>query len=83
MFIRIRILSQVVGVALVGAVGLAAGWAQAQESVKIGLILPMTGGQSSLNVAVAFGIAVYHLRFGAKEEEGHGDHGEKTRRPEY
>ena len=28
--------------------------------------LPMSGGKSSLNVAVAFGIAVYHLRFGAK-----------------
>lgn len=26
--------------------------------------LPMSGGKSSLNVAVAFGIAVYHLRFG-------------------
>ena len=26
--------------------------------------LPMTGGKSSLNVAVAFGIAVYHLHFG-------------------
>jgi tRNA G18 (ribose-2'-O)-methylase SpoU len=24
----------------------------------------MTGGKSSLNVAVAFGIAIYHLRFG-------------------
>lgn len=28
--------------------------------------LPMTGGKSSLNVAVAFGIAVYHLRFGQR-----------------
>ncbi len=27
--------------------------------------LPMRGGKSSLNVAVAFGIAVYHLRFAA------------------
>ena len=27
--------------------------------------LPMYGGKSSLNVAVAFGIAVYHLRFAA------------------
>ncbi len=44
--------------------------------------LPMTGGKSSLNVAVAFGIAVYHLRFGAKEEEGHGDHGEAQRNTE-
>lgn len=26
--------------------------------------LPMSGDKSSLNVAVAFGIAVYHLRFG-------------------
>ncbi len=26
--------------------------------------LPMRGGKSSLNAAVAFGIAVYHLRFG-------------------
>lgn len=25
----------------------------------------MRGGKSSLNVAVAFGIAVYHLRFAA------------------
>ncbi len=29
--------------------------------------LPMTGGKSSLNVAVAFGIAVYHLRFGLRD----------------
>ncbi len=29
--------------------------------------LPMIGRKSSLNVAVAFGIAVYHLRFGQEE----------------
>jgi tRNA G18 (ribose-2'-O)-methylase SpoU len=29
--------------------------------------LPMSGEKSSLNVAVAFGIAVYHLRFGKEE----------------
>jgi tRNA G18 (ribose-2'-O)-methylase SpoU len=28
--------------------------------------LPMSGDKSSLNVAVAFGIAAYHLRFGAR-----------------
>jgi len=30
--------------------------------------LPMAGNKSSLNAAVAFGIALYHLRFGAKRE---------------
>ena len=32
--------------------------------------LPMSGNKSSLNVAVAFGIAVYHLRF-RRERGGH------------
>jgi len=30
------------------------------------LSLPMAGSKGSLNVAVAFGIAVYFLRFGAR-----------------
>lgn len=38
--------------------------------------LPMTGGKSSLNVAVAFGIAVYHLRFGQNAEGALDDHDE-------
>jgi branched-chain amino acid transport system substrate-binding protein len=46
MFIRTKLsLQAAVGVAIAGAVGLAS--AQAQETVKIGLILPMTGGQAS------------------------------------
>lgn len=36
------------------------------------LALPMVGRKSSLNVAVAFGIAVYHLRYG-RERGGHGE----------
>jgi 23S rRNA (guanosine2251-2'-O)-methyltransferase len=36
--------------------------------------LPMSGVKSSLNVAVAFGIAVYHLRYG-RERGGHGEKG--------
>jgi tRNA G18 (ribose-2'-O)-methylase SpoU len=35
--------------------------AQAERVIAI----PMAGGKESLNVAVAFGIAVYHLRYGA------------------
>src|ERR1700730_11611796 len=46
MFIQTRILSQAAaGIAVAGAITLAP--AQAQETVKIGLILPMTGGQAS------------------------------------
>src|SRR5260370_39402188 len=46
MFIRTKLLLQAAtGVAIVGVVALVP--AQAQETVKIGLILPMTGGQAS------------------------------------
>ena len=45
MFIRTKmVLTAVAGVALWGAGGTAG---QAQDSIKIGLILPMTGGQAS------------------------------------
>ena len=46
MFVRAKMLSwAAVGAAVLGTVALAP--AQAQETVKIGLILPMTGGQAS------------------------------------
>jgi branched-chain amino acid transport system substrate-binding protein len=46
MFIRTRMLSQAaIGIAILGSIALAP--ARAQETVKIGLILPMTGGQAS------------------------------------
>ncbi len=50
-----------VGVAIAGAVGstLALAPAQAQETVKIGLILPMTGGQASTGKQIDNAIKLY------------------------
>jgi len=58
MFIRIKLLSQAaVGIAIAGAVALAP--AQAQETVKIGLILPMTGGQASTGKQIDNAVKLY------------------------
>src|SRR5713101_8167236 len=50
-----------VGVAIAGAVGatLALAPAQAQETVKIGLILPMTGGQASTGKQIDNAVKLY------------------------
>jgi branched-chain amino acid transport system substrate-binding protein len=58
MFIRTKLsLQAAVGVAIAGAVNLAS--AQAQETVKIGLILPMTGGQASTGKQIDNAIKLY------------------------
>src|SRR5450759_1766051 len=58
MFIRTKMLSQAaVGVAIAGALALAP--AQAQETVKIGLILPMTGGQASTGKQIDNAVKLY------------------------
>jgi branched-chain amino acid transport system substrate-binding protein len=65
MFIRTTILSRAaVGVAMAGAVvamafTLAVAPAQAQETVKIGLIVPMTGGQASTGKQIDNAIKLY------------------------
>ena len=58
MFIRIKAWSQVAaGVAFAGVVALAP--ASAQESVKVGLILPMTGGQASTGKQIDNAVKLY------------------------
>jgi branched-chain amino acid transport system substrate-binding protein len=58
MFIRTKMLLQAaVGVAMAGAVASAP--AQAQETVKIGLILPMTGGQASTGKQIDNAVKLY------------------------
>src|SRR5216684_144798 len=63
MFMGTRVLSigilsrAAVGLAFVGAAALAP--AQAQESVKIGLILPMTGGQASTGKQIDNAVKLY------------------------
>jgi len=58
MFIRIKLLLQAAtGVAIAGAVTLVP--AQAQETVKIGLILPMTGGQASTGKQIDNAVKLY------------------------
>src|SRR4030088_1920556 len=58
MFIRTKLsLQAAVGVAIAGAVGLAS--ARAQETVKIGLILPMTGGQASTGKQIDNAVKLY------------------------
>ena len=58
MFIRTKLLLQAaVGAAIAGALGLAS--AQAQENVKIGLILPMTGGQASTGKQIDNAVKLY------------------------
>src|SRR6201998_291412 len=63
MFIRVKMLSQAAaGVALAGAVALAP--AQPQETVKIGLILPMTGGQASTGKQIDAAVKLYQAQHG-------------------
>src|SRR3978361_708443 len=58
MFICTKILSQAAaGIAFAGILALAP--AQAQESVKIGLILPMTGGQASTGKQIDNAVKLY------------------------
>jgi len=58
MFIRTKLLLQAAtGVAIVGVVALVP--AQAQETVKIGLILPMTGGQASTGKQIDNAVKLY------------------------
>src|SRR4030088_2057875 len=58
MFIRTKMLLQATaGVAIAGAVALAP--ARAQETVKIGLILPMTGGQASTGKQIDNAVKLY------------------------
>ena len=58
MFIRTKMLSlAAAGVAIAAVLGLAP--AQAQETVKIGLILPMTGGQASTGKQIDNAIKLY------------------------
>jgi len=58
MFIRIKLLLQAAtGVAIASAVTLLP--AQAQETVKIGLILPMTGGQASTGKQIDNAVKLY------------------------
>src|SRR4030088_2099298 len=62
MFIRTRMLSRAAaGIAIAGAIGFAPvlAPAQAQETVKIGLILPMTGGQASTGKQIDNAVKLY------------------------
>src|ERR1700731_3140748 len=63
MLICTRLLSRAaVGAAMVGALALAP--ARAQETVKIGLILPMTGGQASTGKQIDNAIKLYMQQHG-------------------
>src|SRR3981189_1104448 len=63
MFIRTKLsLQAAVGVAIAGAVGLAS--PQAQETGKIGLILPMTGGQASTGKQIDNAVKLYMQKNG-------------------
>ena len=65
MFIRTKMLSQAAaGVAIAGALALAPMQAQAQETVKIGLILPMTGGQASTGKQIDNAVKLYMQQHG-------------------
>src|SRR3981081_1695621 len=57
MFIRSQMLSAASAIAVAGLVALAP--AQAQETVKIGLILPMTGGQASTGKQIDNAVKLY------------------------
>jgi branched-chain amino acid transport system substrate-binding protein len=60
MFNCTRMLSRaVVGLAVAGAAGLALAPAQAEDTVKIGLILPMTGGQASTGKQIDHAVKLY------------------------
>ncbi len=63
MFIRTRtVLRAAVGAAVAGAFALTA--AQAQDTVKIGLIVPMTGGQSSTGKQIDNAVKLYMQQHG-------------------
>src|SRR5665213_3622447 len=63
MFIHAKMLSRAaIGAAILGTVALAP--AQAQESVKIGLILPMTGGQASTGKQIDNAVKLYVQQHG-------------------
>jgi branched-chain amino acid transport system substrate-binding protein len=57
MFVRTKMLSWAVGAATVAAVCITPAWAQ--DVVKIGLILPMTGGQASTGKQIDNAIRLY------------------------
>ena len=58
MFIRAKLVLQVAAVVAMGAT------AQAQEAVKIGLILPMTGGQASTGKQIDNAVKLYMQQHG-------------------
>src|SRR6185437_13529673 len=62
MFVRNRLLSLAAGAAVVA--GAAIGPARAEDSVKIGLILPMTGGQASTGKQIDNAIKLYMKQHG-------------------
>jgi branched-chain amino acid transport system substrate-binding protein len=69
MFIGTKMLSHAAaGIAMAGAAvllgALASGAAQAQETVKIGLILPMTGGQASTGKQIDNAVKLYMQQHG-------------------
>jgi branched-chain amino acid transport system substrate-binding protein len=59
MFIRTKMLSQAAAIAIAGAFASVLAPAQAQETVKIGLILPMTGGQASTGKQINNAVKLY------------------------
>ena len=62
MFVRNTLLSLAAGAAVIA--GAAAGPARAEDSVKIGLILPMTGGQASTGKQIDNAIKLYMKQHG-------------------
>src|ERR1035438_100087 len=62
MFVRSQMLLAAGAVAVIGA--LAPALAQAQEAVKIGLILPMTGGQASTGKQIDNAVKLYMQQHG-------------------
>jgi branched-chain amino acid transport system substrate-binding protein len=62
MFLRNTLLSLAAGAAVIA--GAAAGPARAEDSVKIGLILPMTGGQASTGKQIDNAIKLYMKQHG-------------------
>jgi len=62
MFIRTTLLQAAAGAALAGTFAFTA--AQAQDTVKIGLILPMTGGQSSTGKQIDNAVKLYMQQHG-------------------
>jgi len=62
MFVRNTLLSLAAGAAVIA--GAAAGPARAEDSVKVGLILPMTGGQASTGKQIDNAIKLYMKQHG-------------------